>query len=141
MTIPMELQHASENFERFLADAQEISELTTRNQTYTMVQGVLQVLRRRLEVRDALVFANALPPVLRAIFVADWNIDEPKRPFEDRANMTREVQSLRKDHNFAPDTAIRDVATALRRNMDAAVLNWILAALSGGASDFWSAGS
>jgi uncharacterized protein (DUF2267 family) len=141
MTIPMEIQHASEDFERFLADARDLSGLTTRNQTYTMVQGVLQVFRSRLEVREALLFANALPPVLRAIFVADWNIDEPRRPFQDRVSMTREVQSLRKDHNFAPDTAIRDVATALRRNMDEAVLNRILAALPEGALDFWSAGS
>jgi uncharacterized protein (DUF2267 family) len=140
MTIPMEIQHASEDFERFLADARDISGLTTRNQTYTMVQGVLHVFRRRLDVREALLFANALPPVLRAIFVAEWNIDEPRRPFSDRASMTREVQSLRKNHNFAPDTAIRDVATALRRNMDGAVLDRVLAALSERASDFWSAG-
>ncbi|WP_134500367.1 DUF2267 domain-containing protein [Microvirga pakistanensis] len=141
MTIPMEIQHASEDFERFLADARDTSGLATRNQTYTMVQGVLQVFRRRLEVREALLFANALPPVLRAIFVADWNIDEPRHPFQDRASMTREVQSLRKDHNFAPDTAIQDVATALRGNMDEAVLNRVLAALPEEASDFWSAGS
>jgi uncharacterized protein (DUF2267 family) len=141
MTIPMELQHASEDFERFLSDARDISGLTTRNQAYTMVQGVLQVFRRRLDVRNALLFANALPPVLRAIFVADWNIDEPKRPFEDRSRMTREVQSLRKDHNFAPDTAIRDVAMALRRNMDENVLDRVLAALPEGAPDFWNVGS
>jgi uncharacterized protein (DUF2267 family) len=137
----MEIQHASEDFERFLADARDLSGLSTRNQTYTMVQDVLQVFRRRLELRDIILFANALPPVLRAIFVADWNIDEPRRPFEEHALMIQEVQSLRKDHNFAPDTAIRDVAAALRRNMDEVVLDQVLAALPKGASDFWSAGS
>ncbi len=138
MTIPMEFQHASEDFAAFLRDARDISGLATRNQTYTMVQGVLQVFRRRLEVREALLFANALPPVLRAIFVADWDVDEPRRPFEDRITMTREVQSLRKDHNFAPDTAIGDVAAALRRNMDGSVLDRVLAELPEKASDFWS---
>lgn len=139
MTVPMELQQASKDFEKFLIDARDSSGLTTRNQTYTMVQGVLQTFRRRLDVREAILFAGVLPPVLRAIFVADWDIDEPKQPFADRAAMTREVQALRRDHNFSPDTAIRDVAGALRRNIDQAALDRILALLPNGASEFWNA--
>jgi len=138
MTIPMELQHASEDFERFLRDAKEQSGLATRNQVFTMVQGVLQTFRRRLDVREALAFADVLPPILRAIFVSDWDLDEPKRPFEDRAVMAREVQALRRDHNFSPDTAIRDVAVALRKNVDGPAFERALAALPTEASEFWS---
>ncbi|AWM86310.1 DUF2267 domain-containing protein [Microvirga sp. 17 mud 1-3] len=137
MTIPMELQHASEDFERFLRDAKEQSGLATRNQVFTMVQGVLQTFRRRLDVREALAFADVLPPILRAIFVSDWDLDEPKRPFEDRVIMTREVQALRRDHNFSPDTAIRDVAVALRKNVDGPAFERALAALPTEASEFW----
>jgi hypothetical protein len=39
---------------------------------------------------------------LPALFVADWNAEEPKVPFEDRAVMT--VQSSRPLHNFPPET-------------------------------------
>jgi len=139
MTIPMELQHASDEFERFLADARDVSGLTTRNQTYTMVQGVLQAFRRRLDLKDAIRFANALPPILRAIFIADWDLDEPRLPFGDRAAMTREAQGLRRHHNFAPDTCIRDVAVALRRHIDEAAFDRVLATLPDRASDFWRA--
>jgi uncharacterized protein (DUF2267 family) len=111
--------------------------LTTTHQVYTMAQGVLQAFRRRLDVKDAILFANVLPPVLRAIFVADWDTDEAKRPFEVRAVMTKEVQSLRGDHNFAPATSIRDVAIALRRNVDEAALDSVLAKLPDGAAQFW----
>ena len=45
MPTPMELQHASDDFERFLAEARDISGLTTRNQTYTMVQGTVSAPR------------------------------------------------------------------------------------------------
>lgn len=51
--------------------------------------------------------------------------------------MTREVQSLRAAHNFAPDTAIRDVAVALRKHVDESRLDGVLAALSDAARDFW----
>jgi uncharacterized protein (DUF2267 family) len=139
MTMPMELQHASEAFERFLADARDTAGLATRNQTYTMVQGVLYSFRARLTVRQAIAFAGVLPPLLRALFVTDWDVDAPPSPFTDRATLTREVQALRRDHNFAPDSCIRDVAVALRRHVDAAALDRVLASLPEGAAAFWQA--
>jgi uncharacterized protein (DUF2267 family) len=137
MPVPPEYQRASQDFTKFLLDARETSGLTTTHQVYTMVQGVLQVFRRRLDIKDAILFANVLPPVLRAIFVADWDTDEPKRPFEDRVVMTKEVQALRSDHNFASETSIRDVAIALRRNVDEAAFDRVLAELQEGAVQFW----
>jgi uncharacterized protein (DUF2267 family) len=137
MPMPMEYQHASEEFERFLRDAISVSGLTTRNQVYTMTQGVLQVFRRRLDIGDALKFVNVLPPILRAIFVSDWDIHEPKRPFDKRELMTAEVQSLRGDHNFSPDTAIRDVAMALRKSVNETELDRVLSGLPKEAVEFW----
>jgi uncharacterized protein (DUF2267 family) len=139
MPMPMELQHASDDFEKFLADARDISGLATRNQAYTMVQGVLVTFRRRLDPKDAIRFAAVLPPLLRAIFVGDWDVDVPPVPFADRTVLVREAQSLRKDHNFAPDSCIDDVASALRRHVDQAAFDSVLARLPAGAADFWRA--
>ncbi len=137
MPIPMEIQHASEEFEAFLVDARDRSGLATRNQTYTMTQGVLQAFRRRLSVADAIRFAGVLPPVLRAIFVADWNPEEPQASFGDRESMIRDVQSLRRDHNFSPETCIDDVAAALRARVDESAFDRVLASLPAGAAEFW----
>ncbi|MBE8968621.1 DUF2267 domain-containing protein [Nostocales cyanobacterium LEGE 12452] len=137
MPMPSEYQRASLDFEKFLLDAREASGLTTTNQVYTMVQGVLQTFRRRLTLPEAIHFAGILPPVLRAIFVADWDTNEPRRCFGDRAEMIQEVQSLRADHNFAPDIAIQAVAVALRKNIDEARLNQVLTHLPSAARDFW----
>lgn len=139
MPIPMELQHASDDFERFLADARDFSGLATRNQTYTMVEGVLLTFRRRLEVQQALDFADVLPPLLRAMFVSRWDVSEPVRPFADRATMTREVQALRQHHNFAPDSCLSDVARALRRHVDREAFDRVVATLPQGAADYWQA--
>lgn len=139
MPIPMDLQHASEDFERFLADARDTAGLATRNQTFTMVEGVLRAFRRRLSLEDAIRFAGVLPPLVRAIFVSDWEPDEPRRPFADRETMAAEVQGLRRHHNFAPPSAIRDVASSLRRHVDEAALERILTTLPAGAADFWAA--
>lgn len=138
MPIPMDLQHATEDFERLLADARDTAGLGTRNQAYTMVDGVLRVFRRRLSLDDAIRFAGVLPPVLRAIFVADWDPSEPRRAFTDRATLTAEVQDLRRHHNFAPVSAIADVAAALRRNMEEEKLDHVLATLPEGAAAFWA---
>jgi uncharacterized protein (DUF2267 family) len=102
-----------------------------------MAQGVLQAFRRRLDFKDAILFANVLPVGLRALFVVDWDVDEPRRPFEDRETMTKEVRSLRADHNFSPEAAIQDVARALRKNVDERDLDRVLAKLPEGAVEFW----
>jgi len=137
MPVPPEYQRASQHFEKFMADACEESGLNTSHMAYNMVVGVLHTFRRRLNIRDALRFASFLPPVLRALFVADWNPDELQRPFEDVATMTSEVKALRADHNFSPDTAIHDVAVALRRNVLEADFEAMLATLPPAAKDFW----
>jgi uncharacterized protein (DUF2267 family) len=60
-------------------------------------------------------------------------------PFSGRLAMTREVQAFRGDHNVSPDSAVADVAAALRRNVDEAMLDRVLARLPEGAVDFWRA--
>ena len=137
MPIPAEYQRATEDFHAFLADARDEAGLSTTHQAFTMVQGVLQTFRRRLDLCEAITFAGALPPGLRALFVVDWDPREPKHPFVDRATMTAEAQLLRAEHNFAPASAIRNVATALRRHVDPAGFDRVLAGLPVAAIEFW----
>ncbi len=137
MPRPIEYQHSSDDFDRFLCKLIEQTGLTTRNQAYTTAQAVLYVFRRRLALKDAIRFAGVLPPILRAIFVADWDVDQVQAPFEDRSAMTQKAQSLRRDHNFSPATCIRDVAIALRDCIDQRDLDRVLASLPPGAADFW----
>lgn len=137
MPVPTEYARATDHFNEFLLDARDTAGLGSTHQAYTMVQGVLQAFRRRLDIMDAILFAGVLPVGLRALFVADWDTDEPRRQFEDRMVMTKEVQSLRPDHNFAPENAIRDVATALRKHVDQDAFNQVLARLPEGAAEFW----
>ena len=137
MTVPTEYQQANVAFYNFLTDVRDQTNFDSTHPAYTIAQGVLQAFTRRLEVKDAIRFANVLPVGLRALFVADWDPDEPRRPFEDRATMTREVQNLRPLHNYAPDDAIQMVAGALRRDVDREAFKRVLAALPEGAVEFW----
>ena len=138
MPVPSEYQRASLDFERFMVDARDAAGLATTNMAWNMVVGVLHTFRRRLSVAEALRFAQVLPPVLRAIFVEDWDAGETQLVFGDRAAMTCEVQALRAAHNFSPDTAIHDVAQALRRHVDEAEFERVLATLPAGARDYWA---
>lgn len=137
MTIPAEYQRASVEFEKFMVDARDLSGLATTNMAYNMVVGVLHVFRRRLSVQEALRFAGVLPAVLCAIFVSDWDTEQPRLAFVDLASLTGEVQQLRKAHNFSPDTAIHDVALALRRHVDPQELERVLASLPPEAQAYW----
>lgn len=136
--MPQEYFQASKDFDAFLAETRDVLGLATRHQTYTVVQAVLLVFRRRLTVADGLAFASVLPPVLRAIFVADWDISESPQEFEGRATLTSEVKAFRQNHNFAPDTAIEDVAGVLRRHVDEPAFDMVLEQLSTEAAAYWS---
>ncbi|THF54102.1 DUF2267 domain-containing protein [Allorhizobium terrae] len=138
MPMPMEYRHASEQFDAFMEAVQERSGLATRNQTYTMVQGVLQVFRARLAVAEAISFAQVLPAVLRAIFVSEWDVSRSIKLFGSREEMTQEVKGLRRDHNFSPDTAIADVAFVLRQSVDPVAFQRVLNELSPEASAYWA---
>ena len=135
--VPFEYQQARIGFYDFLTDARDQVGFQDTHPVYTMAQGVLQAFRRRLNLKDAIRFSNVLPVGLRALFVADWDPDEPRRPFEDRETMTREVQNLRPLHNYAPHDSIEIVARALRRNVDQEAFDRVLATLPEGAEEFW----
>ena len=137
--MPQQYQRAGEAFDAFLREARDELGHATRNQTYTTVESVLFTFRRRLTVEEGLRFADALPAVLRAMFVANWNTSEPPVPFGSREAMTAEVKALRRNHNFAPDTAIRDVACVLVQHVDATDFEAVIARLPREARAFWNA--
>lgn len=140
MTVPMPYLNASKEFEALLADVRDTAMLQTRHQAYHTLRAVLHVFRAHLTVADALAFADMLPAVTRAIFVEGWGPVEGAPPsFPNRAELQREVKGIRPDHNLAPDTAIADVAAALRRSsIDVRELDRVLQRLPEGARAFWS---
>ncbi len=137
MPIPAEYARASDQFYDFLVDARDAADLGSTHQAYTMVQGVLQVFRRRLDTSQAIRFSSVLPPLLKALFVSDWDLSSPRKAFGSAAEMTREVRSLRTAHNFSPDTAIVDVARVLKKYIDQEAFSRVLSELPDGAAEFW----
>ncbi len=137
MTIPFEYQRATVEFERFMVDARDEAGLATTNMAWNMVVGVFRAFRRRLSVQEAIRFANVLPAVLRAIFVADWDFHDSPPPFDQRESLVDEVRSVRREHNFSPDSAVQAVACALRRNVETEALIKVLCDLPAGAAEFW----
>lgn len=137
--MPSEYAHASRDFDAFLSDAKDELGLATRHMTYTTVQAVLLVFRRRLSVAEAISFAEVLPAVLRAIFVAEWDLQAARKPFGALSDMNEEVKDLRPDHNFSPDDAIQCVARALQRHVDRSGFKQALKRISIDAQAFWMA--
>jgi uncharacterized protein (DUF2267 family) len=138
MTWPSEYQQACVHFERFMVAARDAADLATTNQAWTMVEGVLLAFRRRLTTSQIVEFANVLPPLLRALFLNNWQLADAPRPFASREIMTTEVQDLRRAHNFSPTNAIEAVAKALRCSLDEALLNEVLATFPKEAAAFWA---
>jgi uncharacterized protein (DUF2267 family) len=141
MPMPWAYRHASKDWQAFLADAKDGLGLTSDNMTYTAVQGVLLAFRRRLTPRQVIAFADLLPAVLRALFVAGWDPEAPPLPWPDRAALEAEARALRPDHNLTPEHPITPVAAALRRCTRRIDLDRVLAAIGPEAQAFWHVGA
>jgi len=140
MPYPHEYTVATDKFAAFLSDVKEEAGFGSSHMAYTMVQGVFQVFRRRVDFKGAIEFANILPVGMRALFVADWDMDEERLPVTDLETMNEEVQRLRPDHNFATEFAIQQVAVALKKHVDQEKLTEILKGISEEARAFWQMG-
>lgn len=138
MPMPPEYRFATRDYDAFIETLRDRLGTHSRNVAYTTAQAVLVVFRRRLTVAQGLAFAEVLPAVLRAIFVSGWDVSEPAVPFANRADLTAEVLAVRKDHNFAPETAIADVAWALRRHVDERAFDRALDDLPEDARSYWT---
>ena len=136
MPLPTTYRHATRDWQSFLNDAKEQMNLSSDNTAYTAVQGVLLAFRRRLTPAQGLAFANQLPSVLRAIFVADWDISQPPLPWAKRDMLTAEAKALRSDHNLTPDNAIEATARALRAHVRQVDFDRMLAKLPQEARDY-----
>ncbi len=137
MPYPLEYAMATQTWQKVLDAVRDETDLATSNQAFTVLEGVLRAFRRRLDVQDSLRFADALPVPVRALFVHDWDIEEECMPFLPPLQLADEVRSLRRDHNFAPDTAVPDVARALRRFVHPFHFDELIASLPQGAEEFW----
>ena len=137
VTLPFEYQNPTLQFERFMVDARDCAGLPTTNMAWNMVVGVLHAFRRRLTVNQALSFAAVLPPMIRALFVEDWNPEQAVVPFGEPADWLTDVRSVRPMHNFSPPDAVSSVATAIRRHVDANALERVLELMPVEASRYW----
>ncbi len=138
MPMPWAYRHASKDWKAFLADAKEGLGLDSDNMTYTAVQGVLLAFRRRLSPREVIGFADQLPAVLRALFVAGWDPETAPQPWVPSAALEAEARALRPAHNLTPPAPIEPVARALRRTTRARDLDRVLAAIGPEAVAFWA---
>lgn len=78
--MPWTYRQATREWQAFLSDAREAMDLASDHATFTAVEGVLRAFRRRLTPQQAIDFAQVLPSVLRALFVADWRLDDMPLP-------------------------------------------------------------
>lgn len=136
MPMPYSYRHASAEWRQFLDIAKDEMALESDNATYTAIEGVLHCFRHRLTPEQALRFADLLPAVPRAIFVANWH-PAPPAPWGSRADQTVEAQALRTHHNLTPKNCIEATAIALRAVLPALDLDRLLAVLGPEAQDFW----
>ena len=138
MPMPFNYRSATEDYEAFVRDVMALGLLQTSNQAYQAIRAVLHVFRSHVDHQVAIDFAQFLPAVLRSIFVEDWDLSAPVTPFPEQAALMKEVMAVRPDHNVSPESAIHDVAAALRKSLKKEDHALMLKNLPPEARKFWT---
>ena len=120
MTIPPEITQASTQFMELLGALKERASLQTHTQCYAILRAVLHEFRGYMTTAQAIAFAGGLPPVVRAIFVADWRPDEAPPPPLAPREFTAAVVKRLSPHHVPPDSIVSDVFALLASRADPA---------------------
>ncbi len=136
MPMPWTYRHGEVEWRGFLDDIAEILDTPSSNVAYTTAEGVLHSFRGRLTPDQTLGFSDALPAMIRALFIQGFRL-APAAPWADHDTYLAETLALRQDHNFAGDRAIEAVSYALHRAMGRANLEHALDSISPKARAFW----
>lgn len=137
MTVPIDYRRASADFERFMLDLREALDLQTTHQAWGVLLGVLDTFGRRLSPEHSLIFAKALPPLLRSAFVREWHIPCEILPFADRSALEAEVMAYHRDHQLAQPGCIAATARTFWRHVDRQRFAAALGKLPVEAGEFW----
>ncbi len=140
MPYPQEYQICTNKFQEFLLDVKTNCDFESSHMAYTVAQGVFQAFRRRLNLEDAIRFSNILPAGLRALFVADWDPEQPIKDFTTSSEeVIKEVQSLREVHNFTylTEHPVKNVFKALIKQVDSDKFKAFMDKLPSEAKLFW----
>lgn len=137
MPMPMEYRTAQRDFDAFMVALRDRSGLTFTHQTYTMLEAVFLAFRRRLAPRDVVLFADALPPVLRGLFLTAWDPEQGPCPMGTPQEWIADVKALRPDHNLSPPSSISDVGSALREALGETAFSDLLSRLPEPSRAFW----
>ena len=129
MPMPHEITQASKQFMELLGALKERALLQTHNQCYAMLRAVLHEFRCYMTVDQAIAFAGALPPVTRAIFVADWRPADKPPPPPSPPEFTDAVVKRLAPHHIPPDSIVGDVFAVLAARMAAGAIDPLPAGL------------
>lgn len=137
MTLPLEITHACRFYEAYADDLVARAMLQTHNQAYAMTRAVLHRTRDHLTLAQGIRFAQGLPVVLRAIMIADWDVDAAPSVHSGRSAFRADVIHRLSPHHVPPDTIVEDVIQTVAAHADSFAFNQALLALPEEIASLW----
>ena len=115
MTIPLDVTNATEQLEQWVEALRARAMLGSVNQGFPMLRAVLQEIRDRVGVDDALRLADALPALARGVMLERWHPEAPS-PSAGRP-ILEAVRARVAGHHAPPDSIVDDVLWLLARRV------------------------
>ena len=141
MTMPPEIAYASRQFMDLLGSLKKTAGLQTHNQCYAMLRAVLHEFRAHLTIEQAIGFADALPPLGRAIFIEDWQPTERPASVPSRQAFADAVERRLSPHHVPPERIADAVFAVLNERADARKMAVVHDSLPAGLAELCRSGA
>ncbi|MFD1796718.1 DUF2267 domain-containing protein [Paracoccus aurantiacus] len=138
MPMPFTYRHATDEWRRYLKNMRERTLLDSDNVIYTATDGIFRAFRSRVPPEQVLAFGDELPAVMRSILIWRWDITATLKPWLPRAEIEREILTLRQDHNFASAGILDDLVWGIRKEVREIDFDRVLSRMSPEAQALWA---
>ena len=107
----------------------ELGDACSRQQAYSILRGVLQTLRDRLTVDEAVEFASQLPQQVRGVYFEGWEPSKVPLKFDREEFLSNVESAATLPDDVRPADAVRATGRVLQQRVDSGELRDVLTSL------------
>lgn len=137
MTIPASLSHTVQQTQEWLKELRDNGGLADTSEALAVLRAVLQQLRDRLTMEEAVDLGAQLPTLVRGIYYEGWQPHNVRHKVHSRQKFVDDVAAKLLPRTIPAERAIRDVFAILAHHCDPGEISDVIAQLPGELKALW----
>ncbi len=138
MTVPATIAHAVQQSQEWLKELRDNAGLASETEALSVLRAVLQQLRDRLTIDEAVQLGAQLPTIVRGIYYEGWRpAGVPDVSVKTQADFLDKVTMRLLPHRIPPEPIVRDVFALLAHHIDPGEISDVIGQMPADLKALW----